>query len=341
MDLDKVRYEKFESPVYFQDKIPISDRALENIKNTRKLIEDIINKKDKRKLFIIGPCSIHNHDEALEYADKLKKLSDKVRDKIIILMRVYLEKPRTNIGWKGYINDPDLKDIFNISKGIELSRKLLNEINSVGVGIATEFLDTLVYPYIYDFISFGTIGARTTESQTHRQVASGLPMPIGFKNSTSGGIEAPINAIKTAANPHHFLGIDKEGNVSKITTLGNKNCLLILRGGDNGPNYEEEFVCEVEARLGEENLLKNIVIDCSHGNSLKDYKRQGEVFMDVVSQMKTNKNIIGVMLESNLEEGRQEIPGRVNELKKGVSITDGCIDWDETGRLVLGSYEMI
>ncbi len=368
MDLDTVRYEKFESPAYFKNKIPVSNTTYTIIKKTRGEIEAIINKKDTRKIFIIGPCSIHNYDEAMEYAQKLKNLSDKVHDKILILMRVYLEKPRTNIGWKGYINDPDLNHSYDILKGIELSRKLLKEINETGIGVATEFLDLLVYPYIYDFVSFGTIGARTTESQTHRQFVSGLPISIGFKNSTSGSIEAPINAIKTAANSHYFLGIDREGKVSKINTRGNKNCLMILRGGDSGLNYGEEFVREVGKRLAEENLLKNIIIDCSHGNSLKDYTRQGDVLMDVIEQitgkrffhsqqfslahqihetnskdlaMKKNKSIIGVMLESNLEEGRQEIPENIKDLRKGVSITDGCIGWDETEKLILGAYEML
>ena len=319
--------EKFESPAYFKEKFPLAEKSKEGILKTRKEIKNILNKEDSRKIFIIGPCSIDNYNDALEYSEKLKKLSEKVKDKIIILMRVYLEKPRTNIGWKGFINDPDLNHSYDIFKGISLSRKLLNEINGKGLGVATEFLDILVYPYIFDLISFGSIGARTTESQTHRQMVSGLPMPVGFKNSTSGSIEAPINAIKTATNSHTFLGIDEEGRVAKIKTNGNKDCCLILRGGDNGPNYEEEFVKEVEERLGENGTKKNIIIDCSHGNSLKDYKRQPDVFRDVVSQMKTNKNIIGLMLESNLEEGNQEIPENLKELKKGISVTDGCIDW--------------
>ncbi len=341
MEKNSLSYENFESPSYFKEKIPLTKGAEENILKTREEIRKILNKEDSRKIFIIGPCSIHNYKEALEYSEKLKKLSEKVRDKMIILMRVYLEKPRTNVGWKGFINDPDLNHSYDISKGINLSRELLNEINEKGISVATELLDILVYPYIYDFISFGSIGARTTESQTHRQMVSGLPMPVGFKNSTSGSVEAPINAIKTAANSHTFLGINEEGKVAKIRTNGNKNCCLILRGGDNGPNYEEEFVREVEERLGENGTKKNIIIDCSHGNSLKDYRRQPDVFRDVVSQMKTNKNIIGLMLESNLEEGNQEIPENLKELKKGVSVTDGCINWSDTEKLVLESYSVL
>ena len=341
MGSDTVNYEKFESPLYYKKLISRTEKVEDVVKKARNDIKKIINREDSRRFFIVGPCSIHNYNEALEYAEKLKILSDKVKDKIVILMRVYLEKPRTNIGWKGFINDPELNHSYNISEGIELSRKLLIEILKKGVPVSEELLDILVYPYIIDLISFGSIGARTTESQTHRQVVSGLSLPIGFKNSTSGSIEASINAIETAANKHHFLGISEDGHVSKINTNGNKNCCQILRGGDSGPNYEEEFVKEVEERLAEENLSKNIVIDCSHGNSLRDYERQGEVFRDVVNQMKINKNIIGLMLESNLEEGSQEIPEDLTCLKKGVSVTDGCIGWNETERLILEAYEKL
>jgi len=341
MESGAQNFEKFESPSYFKSKFPLSSLAKKTITDTREIIVKILDKKDSRKIFIIGPCSIHNYNEAIEYSDKLKELSNKVRDKILILMRVYLEKPRTNIGWKGYINDPDLNNAHDIFDGISNSLKLLCEINGRGVPVTTEFLDILIYPYIYDSISFGSIGARTAESQTHRQFVSGLSLPIGFKNSTSGSIESPINAIKTAASPHSFLGINEEGMVSKINTLGNKNCCIVLRGGDDGPNYEEEYICEVEERLGEAGISKNIIIDCSHGNSLKDYTRQGEVLRDVVNQMRTNKDIIGLMLESNLQEGRQEIPQDLSKLKKGVSVTDGCIGWNETEKLILEAYEML
>ena len=335
------KFEKFESPDYFKKLIPLSKSAEKVVKDTREEIRKIFEREDSRKIFIVGPCSIHNYDEAIEYADRLKKLSERVKDKILILMRVYLEKPRTNIGWKGFINDPDLNDSHNIKKGIELSRKLLTEIIEKGLPVAEELLDILVYPYIIDLISFGSIGARTTESQTHRQVVSGLSLPIGFKNSTSGSIEAPINAIKTAVDRHYFLGINGEGHVSKISTFGNKDCCIVLRGGDSGPNYEEDFIKEVEERLDENEVTKNIIIDCNHGNSLKDYKRQPEVFKEVVMQMTSNENIVGLMLESNIEEGCQELPKDLKKLRSGVSVTDGCLNWETTEKLIMTAYDVL
>ena len=334
-------FEKFESPNYFKKKYPVSKEALETITKARVDIKNILDRKDSRRIFIIGPCSIHNYDEALIYADKLKILSDKVKDKFLILMRVYLEKPRTSRGWKGFVNDPDLNSKYNINKGIELSRKLLLKINEIGLPVTTEFLDILVYPYIYDLISWGAIGARTTEDQTHRQMVSGFSIPIGYKNSTSGNIDVAIHSIKTSEIPHHFLGINGDGVVNKISTKGNKYCHLILRGGDSGPNYEEDFIKEVEERLEEKEVPKNIMIDCSHGNSLKDYKRQPEVFKEVVMQMTSNENIIGLMLESYLEEGVQEIPKDLKKLKPGVSITDGCINWDTTEKIVMTAYDVL
>jgi len=334
-------YQKFESPNYFKKKYPLSKKASETVKKTREEIKKILDRKDSRRIFILGPCSIHNYEEALEYADKLKKLSDKVKDKFLILMRVYLEKPRTNKGWKGFVNDPELNSKYNINKGIELSRKLLLEINEKGLPVASEFLDVFVYPYIYDLISWGAIGARTTEDQTHRQMVSGFSIPVGYKNSTSGNIDVAIHSIKTSEIPHHFLGINDNGVVNKIGTKGNKYCHIILRGGDSGPNYEEDFVKEVEERLDEKEAPKNIIIDCSHGNSLKDFKRQPEVFKEVVMQMRSNENIVGLMLESNLQEGFQEIPKDLKKLKRGVSITDGCIDFDTTEKIVMSAYEVL
>ena len=334
-------FEKFESPNYYKKKYPLTKKASETVQKTIEEIKNILDRKDSRKIFIIGPCSVHNYEEAILYADKLKKLSDKVKDKILILMRVYLEKPRTSKGWKGFVNDPELNSRYNINKGIELSRKLLLEINEKGLPVTTEFLDILVYPYIYDLISWGAIGARTTEDQTHRQMVSGLNIPIGYKNSTSGNIDVAIHSIITSEIPHHFLGINGEGEVSKISTEGNKYCHIILRGGDSGPNYEEDFVKEVEERLEEKGVAKNIMIDCSHGNSLKDYKRQPEVFKEVVMQMRENDNIVGLMLESYLEEGSQEIPRDLSKIKKGVSVTDGCIDFQTTEKIILTSYDVL
>lgn len=338
-DTNIERYQRLESPEFFKEKIKLSPKARLTVMKAREDIIKIFSREDKRKIFIIGPCSIHNYDEAIEYAKRLKQASEKVQDKVLILMRVYLEKPRTNIGWKGFINDPYLDSSFNISKGIELSRKLLLEITELGVPVATEFLDVLTYPYIQDFISYGAIGARTSESQTHRQMVSGLAIPIGYKNSTSGNIMPAINAIKVSKNPHHFIGINDSGEVAVVNTIGNSNCNIILRGGDMGPNYEPEFVSEVEKRLDEEGIEKNIIIDCNHGNSLKDFTRQPEVFREVAFEMRNNPNIAGLMLESNLEEGSQK-PDNFKALKKGVSVTDGCIDWTTTERLINDAYSI-
>jgi 3-deoxy-7-phosphoheptulonate synthase len=340
-DINIIDYKKLESPEYFRKKYPISEKSKETVDTTRKIIENILNGKDKRRIFIVGPCSIHNYDEAIEYAKKLKQISDLHKDKILILMRVFLEKPRTTLGWKGFINDPDLDSRFDINKGITLSRKLMNEINEIGLPVATEFLDVFVYPFLCDFVSWGSIGARTSESQTHRQMVSGFSMPVGFKNSTSGSIDGAVNAVKTAGNPHHFVGVNIDGKLSIVETKGNFHTHIILRGGYNGPNYEEEFVKESSARLSEAGLKDVLMIDCSHGNSLNDYKRQPEVFKDVVFQIKDNPKIIGLMIESYLNEGNQEIPEDISLLKKGVSVTDACISIKETEKLIKESYSVI
>jgi len=332
-----VIYENILSPRELKDLYLLDDDLIKKIQEFRNQIKNIIDSKDSRKVIIIGPCSIHNTNEAIEYAKKLKELSLKLENKFLIVMRVYFEKPRSSIGWKGFINDPFLDGSNNISEGLKMARKLLIEITKNGLPIATEFLDLLVYPYIEDLISFGAIGARTTESQTHRQIVSGLFMPVGFKNSTSGNIDVAINAIISSKQPHSFLGINNEGNVSKIITEGNSYCPLILRGGDIGPNYESDFVKESQERLKEKGLVPNIIIDCSHGNSLKEAKNQKIVFNDVIEQMKTNKNLIGVMIESNLVSGSQKLD--LKNLKKGISITDECIGFLESEKLLMSGYK--
>jgi 3-deoxy-7-phosphoheptulonate synthase len=253
------------------------------------------------------------------------------------VIRVYLEKPRSTTGWKGFINDPFMDGSNNISEGLKLSRKLLISIAEKGFPIATEFLDVLVYPYIEDLISFGAVGARTSESQTHRQMVSSFSFPVGFKNATSGNIDVAINGIISAKSLHSFIGINSDGDVSKVTTKGNPYGFLILRGGDNGPNYEEEFIKETQERLKEKSLFKKVLIDCSHGNSMKDYHNQKLVFRDVITQMDSNPDVIGVMLESYIHEGSQKI--ELNNIKKGVSVTDSCISIDETKKLILEAKE--
>jgi len=331
-------FENIFSPKELKENFPITDGLLSHIAKTRSEIEDIMDGKSSKKLFIIGPCSIHNYGEAVEYAKKLAAIAEKVKDKILLIMRVLLEKPRTSVGWKGFVNDPDLNETYNIEKGLELSRKLLLEINQLGLGTATEFLDVLVYPYYSDLVTMAIVGARTVESPTHRQMVSELLAPLGFKNSTSGSIEPAINAIISAKQEHCFLGIDEEGKVAKITTSGNDHSVLILRGGDSGPNYEKEYVEEAQKRLVECGLFDSLMIDCSHGNSGKNYKIQGEIFQNIVEQMKTNHKIIGLMLESYLEEGNQKID---NNLKKGVSVTDSCVGWEETEKLILEAFEKL
>lgn len=329
-------FENIYSPQELKEKYQITDEILSHVAKTRSQIEAIMGGKSSKKLFIVGPCSIHSYDETIEYAKKLANISKKVKDKILLIMRVFLEKPRTTIGWKGFVNDPDLNETYNIEKGLELSRKLLLEINKSGLGAATEFLDVLVYPYYSDLVTMALIGARTIESPTHRQMVSELLAPLGFKNSTSGSIEPAINAIISAKQEHCFLGIDEEGKVAKISTSGNDNSILILRGGDLGPNYEKEYVEESQKRLVEIGLFDSLMVDCSHGNSGKDYKMQEEIFQNVVEQMKTNPKLVGLMLESYLEEGNQKIS---SDLKKGVSVTDSCIGWKETEKLLLEAYK--
>lgn len=338
-DADIREYEGIYTPEELKEKIVLDDSFKLKIKGYRNEVKDILEGKSKKKLFIVGPCSIHDIDGAMEFASKFKSLSDKVGDKIFLLMRVYLEKPRTALGWKGFINDPYLDGSSNINKGLELSRKLLLDLTKMGVPIATEFLDLLVYPYIEDFVAWGAIGARTSESQSHRQMVSGLNMPVAYKNSTNGNIGVAINAIVSSRSPHNFIGIDDGGEVCKISTRGNPNCHLILRGGITGPNYEKEFVEETQKRLMEEVNNVSLIVDCSHGNSGNDYKNQSVVFRDVVFQMCQNTGIVGVMLESNLHEGNQNLD--LNDLKKGVSVTDPCISFEESEKLILESYEAL
>jgi 3-deoxy-7-phosphoheptulonate synthase len=330
-------FEDLITPKEIKEKFPLNEEARVNVATKRGEIEDILDGKSSKKIFIVGPCSVHNYEEAIEYAKKLSQLAEKVKDKVIVLMRTYFEKPRTVVGWKGFVNDPDLNESYDIEKGLKQSRKLLLEINQLGIGVATEFLDLLVYPYLCDLVSWVSIGARTVESPTHRQMASELLAPVGFKNPKSGSIEPAINAIINAKQSHCFLGMDEDGKVSKITTSGNNNTHLVLRGGDTGPNYEKEFVEETQKRLAEKELSENVMIDCSHDNSGRDYKRQPEICKNVVEQMKTNPKVIGLMLEGYLEEGAQKI----DEGKKGFSITDGCLGWETTEKLILEGYERL
>ena len=329
-------------PNQLRDILPITSHIQDFVQQTRLQIQDIIHNKSNKKLFIVGPCSIHDVHAALEYAKKLKIIADKVQDKILIVMRVYFEKPRTTIGWKGLINDPLLDDSFNVNKGLYLARELLLNINQLGLPCGYEVLDTITPQYISDLISWGAIGARTVESQVHRQMVSGLSMPVGFKNSTNGDILVAANAIISASYPHCFMGITDNGEPAICKTKGNKNCHIILRGGGGQPNYSYKHIQHTHYICNNNNITPSIMIDCSHGNSDKDYTKQPLVLSNVIQSMGTFKNIIGVMLESNLVQGNQKLVfGQKHKLKYGLSITDSCIDINTTENIILTSYQRI
>ncbi len=330
------------SPESYFAKIPLKESQAKLVENSRISIQKIISGEDERLLLLVGPCSIHDTKAGIEYAKKLKKLSENVKENIFIVMRVYFEKPRTTIGWKGLINDPDLNGTFNIPKGINMARQVLSEITDIGLPTATEFLDPFTPQYIGDLVSWGAIGARTAESQTHRQMASGLSMPIGFKNGTGGSVQLAIDGMIACEGQHAFLGIDHEGKTSVVVTNGNKANHIILRGGASGANYDEESVKNAQQLLVKNNLKPNIVVDCSHGNSNKDHNRQPIVFDNVINQITSgNKNIIGIMLESNLNPGSQSLNSDITSLEYGVSITDKCVGWEKTEEIILQANEQL
>ena len=331
-DLNILSLKSIKPPCNLIAEIESSEENKEFIKKSRNEIENILLHKDKRKLVIVGPCSIHDVKAAKEYGEFIKKMREKYSSKLMIVMRVYFEKPRTTVGWKGLINDPNLNDTFNIDEGLRTSRSLLLELVNMRVPAACEFLDTFTPQYISDLICWGSIGARTTESQIHRQLVSGLSMPIGFKNTTGGCIDSAIEGLKAGKSSHCFYGVDKKGVASIVTTKGNKNLHIILRGSKKGPNYFKHIVDDIEESV-------NIMIDCSHGNSLKDYRRQGECVRYFINNYLHQDNVIGLMLESNLCEGKQDIKDR--PLKYGVSITDSCIGLLETERLLRELFEKL
>lgn len=304
--------------------------ALKTVVSARRASADIISFKDDRCLVVVGPCSIHDPPAALEYAQRLKQLAAELEGELVIIMRAYLEKPRTTVGWKGLINDPEINNSFNINKGLQISRKLYADLTNLGVPIGSEMLDTISPQFLGDLLSFGAIGARTTESQLHRELASGLSFPIGFKNGTDGTLGVAVDAIQAASNPHHFMGVTKHGLAAITTTKGNEHCFVILRGGTKGTNYDEKSVNELVKALpaGSNGLM----IDCSHGNSSKDFRNQPKVLSEVARQISNGQDkIIGVMIESNINEGKQSVPAEGKSgLKYGVSITDGCVSWETT-----------
>ena len=322
------------APIQVHEEIPMTNEAAQTILQARAAIHNILTGEDDRLLVIIGPCSIHDPKAAVVYAEKLKTLIDELQDDLVIVMRVYFEKPRTTVGWKGLINDPDLNASFNINKGLRMARQLLADVNNLGVPAATEYLDLITPQYVSDFISWGAIGARTTESQVHRELASGLSCPVGFKNATDGGIKIAIDAINAAMSPHHFLSLTKEGRSAIFSTRGNEDAHIILRGGNDRPNYDEVSVDQVAEGLEKSGLRPNIMIDFSHANSLKKYQRQMLVAQDVAGQISQgDSRIIGTMVESHLVAGRQDIEDN-QPLVFGQSITDACLGWDDSVKLL-------
>ena len=308
---------------------PISEKSSETVFNARKEFSDVLCKKDERLAVVVGPCSIHDPSAAKEYAELLLNEKNNLKDNLLIIMRVYFEKPRTTVGWKGLINDPDLDNSFNIDKGLSIARRLLRDINDMGMPAGTEFLDVITPQYIADLISWGAIGARTTESQVHRELASGSSCPIGFKNATNGGIQVAADAIGSALHPHKFLSVTKEGKAAIFSSSGNKDCHIILRGGKE-PNYTEEFINSTSEILQSNGLEESIMVDMSHGNSSKQHKKQIDVCKNIADQISAGEDrITGVMIESNLVEGNQKADDLGN-LLYGKSITDACINWQDT-----------
>ncbi len=328
------------SPAQLHAALPLTEAAARTVLAGRQAIRDILGRRDPRLLVVVGPCSIHDPAAALDYARRLRALADRVGETLLLGMRVNFEKPRTSVGWKGFVNDPRLDDSFRIDEGVARARELLLQLAQMGLPTATEALDPIGPQYLADLISWYAIGARTTESQTHREMASGLSAPVGFKNGTDGGLEVAINAIRSARSPHGFLGMNEEGRTSVIRTRGTPWGHLVLRGGGGRPNYDTVSVRIAEQALVKAGIAPNIVVDCSHANAMKDHTMQPLVFADCVHQVREgNRSIVGLMLESNLEAGNQPIPEDRTQLRYGVSVTDPCLDWAGTEALLLRAHE--
>mgnify|MGYP003650248307 FL=1 len=330
------------TPDQLKASLPMSDSIEATLAGSRQVIENILDRRDSRLFVVVGPCSIHDPVAAIEYAKRLKALADELEDTLYIVMRVYFEKPRTTVGWKGLVNDPYLDDSFNIEDGLHIARKLLLDILDLGLPTSTEALDPISPQYLQDLVSWTAIGARTTESQTHREMASGLSSAVGFKNGTDGGLTVATNALNSVANPHRFLGINGEGQVSVFTTKGNRYGHIVLRGGTSGPNYDSVHIKLCEDALEKAGVSSNIMVDCSHANSSKQPELQPLVVENVANQVvEGNTSIIGLMVESNLKAGNQSIPENLDDLEYGVSVTDGCIDWETTERCLRAMRERI
>ncbi|SUD84288.1 phospho-2-dehydro-3-deoxyheptonate aldolase [Stutzerimonas stutzeri] len=338
-DLNVASNDTLITPEQLKHELPLTASALQTVSHGRQVVRDILDGKDHRLFIVVGPCSIHDLKAAREYAERLKVLAEKVSDSLFLVMRVYFEKPRTTVGWKGLINDPFMDDSFKIQDGLHIGRKLLLELAEMGLPAATEALDPISPQYLQDLISWSAIGARTTESQTHREMASGLSSAVGFKNGTDGSLTVAINALQSVSSPHRFLGINQAGGVSIVTTKGNSYGHVVLRGGNGKPNYDSVSVALCEQQLGKASIRPNIMVDCSHANSNKDPALQPLVMENVANQIvEGNQSIIGLMVESHLGWGNQSIPKDRSELRYGISVTDACIDWDTTEKAVLSMH---
>jgi 3-deoxy-7-phosphoheptulonate synthase len=334
---DDVRIENLRPlipPAILMEELPLTGEQAQTVAAARSEIADVLAGKDDRLLLVVGPCSVHDTQAALEYATRLKAVRDRHRDDVVIAMRTYFEKPRTTVGWKGLINDPDLDDTFSINRGLRVTRAFLRDVVALGLPPATEFLDPITPQFLADLVAWGAIGARTTESQVHRELASGLSMPVGFKNGTGGSVQIAVDAVRSAASPHHFLSVTKQGVAAIVSTRGNPHCHVILRGGASGPNFSEAHVAETVQALDRAKLRPVVMVDCSHANSGKDPTRQPAVLRDVAARIRRgDRSIFGLMVESFLVQGRQDAT-RGKSLVYGQSVTDACLGWDETEPLV-------
>lgn len=331
-------YNPLTPPNLLQSDVPQTENSKTTVVGAREEAAAILHGNDpnNRIVVVIGPCSIHDPSAALEYAKRLLVLKEQYKNELLIIMRAYLEKPRTTVGWKGLINDPDINNSFNINKGLKISRQLFVDLTNMGMPIASEMLDTISPQFLADLLSVGAIGARTTESQLHRELASGLSFPVGFKNGTDGSLDVAIDAIGAARGSHHFLSVTKPGVVAIVGTVGNEDCFIILRGGKKGPNYSAEAVAEVKEKLAKSKTQGRFMIDCSHGNSEKDYRNQPKVAKVIADQISNGEeSIMGVMIESHINEGSQKVgPDGHESLQYGVSITDSCIGWEDTEKVL-------
>lgn len=330
------------SPAEVRSELPVTDEAAEAVIAGRQAVQDILNRVDRRHLIVVGPCSIHDIDGALDYARRLRALGEEVKDRVLLAMRVYFEKPRTTVGWKGLIYDPELNGSCDIELGIRSARRVLLGVIDLGLLTATEVLEPVIPQYITDLVVWAGIGARTAESQTHRQMASGLSMPTGFKNATDGNLRVAVEAIKTAMSGHTFIGIMGDGRVGVFRTNGNRYGHLVLRGGTMGPNYGSEHVAFARELMKKEGVTPNIMVDCSHGNSRKEPERQIEVMHDVIAQVRNGTaDIIGTMIESNLDSGRQDVADAAGGVSAGISVTDPCLGWEQTEALIREVHRML